>query len=709
MVIWLRRKSQLRLCAKSFKLFIMSSFKRLSFSDFMESLLRHKAVVFGAVFSALCLASIILNFVPPRYQANASIQISSNADIASEVEVIKGRRFIDGLVTDLGLMADPDFNSRFAGQAPSDDQFKSLSLYQGEFERLSLRTRLKDMKDVIARVRDSMSAQRVDETNVMRIDFRSSSAEKAAFIVNQIAQRYVASNQILVEIAPEAREDESALLEQRVTLLQQRDEAQSDLERFLATAPSDDVDPEESVSKDLTKAREEYQDIQQRVKARVDQLRALQKNGRIFKAREVQASSLIKRLQRQKRDAQAKLSSLSERYGSKHPQIISQKNAIANAQRRIASEIEQIILDVEHGADIARARVANMERVAQNMQRQSDAKDKARVAFEKEASEKREALARLSQRLLDLDGQLEVIRAQNLSQQEVKAGSAIIISEAVIPDAPYFPNKPLILLIVCFASFLIAAVVCAVRCTFDDKIYTQDHLDAVCDLPCLGDVPAKASVVSAVYDAALKDVYQRIMLRPASSKIAEGSESREIVQKQGEVIGFVSSYDEADMAGFAVDMARGVANSGSKIIVVDTDFYHPRLHEAVGADNDITLVDFLTGERKADEVMKTDDPSGVHFMYARNVPSSASDLLHKQGLKRFIAALRYVYDVVFVIAPSDEVRADAAVLTQFSDRIVYVARRGSTKRGDVSAALKLFASCDYDAMSTVLIGTARKP
>ena len=149
-------------------------------------------------------------------------------------------------------------------------------------------------------------------------------------------------------------------------------------------------------------------------------------------------------------------------------------------------------------------------------------------------------------------------------------------------------------------------------------------------------------------------------------------------------------------------MARMAARSGERVIVVDCDLRRPALHNAFRIANNATLVDYLTGQMELQDIINKDDKSGLHIITGKPVPTNALDLLSSPKMKKLVASLREMYDLVILDSPTSLAVSDGRVVAQMSDRTLYVVHWGKTARPVVMSGLKQFEDVGYQNIGLVL-------
>ncbi len=142
-------------------------------------------LIVGCTAAAVALAMAYLMTTPAEYVASAQVLIEpgkqqllwqetpvsgvsiDNAQVESQIQVLRSEQIADSVISALKLTDDPEFRSKLAN-----------SPY--ERQRIAL-----------ARFEDALTARRIGQSYVIEVEFRSTNAAKAAEIANAITTAYI--------------------------------------------------------------------------------------------------------------------------------------------------------------------------------------------------------------------------------------------------------------------------------------------------------------------------------------------------------------------------------------------------------------------------------------------------------------------------------------------------------------------------------------
>jgi protein-tyrosine kinase len=132
-------------------------------------------------------------------------------------------------------------------------------------------------------------------------------------------------------------------------------------------------------------------------------------------------------------------------------------------------------------------------------------------------------------------------------------------------------------------------------------------------------------------------------------------------------------------ANLAVSIAQGI---DEHVLLVDCDLRRSDLHRMFGLSRSDGLHEYLAGKTQLPELLIKTKINKLSILPAGNPPHNPSELLASSAMKAFLEEIRDRYDdriIVLDTAPS-QVLAEASVLSNFVDGIVFVVRAEKTPR-----------------------------
>lgn len=165
-----------------------------------------------------------------------------------------------------------------------------------------------------------------------------------------------------------------------------------------------------------------------------------------------------------------------------------------------------------------------------------------------------------------------------------------------------------------------------------------------------------------------------------------------------------SAQPGAGASTVAHNLATSLAFNGRKVVLVDTNFRRPTLHEFVDADNDRGLVDILLYGATLDDMLLTVSDPDLAVLPTGRAGDAAPELLESARFRSLMAELETRFDVVLIDAPPALLSSECQVLAKQVDAVAAVVRAGTDKRGMIDRMGGQFAGQRADMLGIVLNG-----
>jgi succinoglycan biosynthesis transport protein ExoP len=147
-----------------------------------------------------------------------------------------------------------------------------------------------------------------------------------------------------------------------------------------------------------------------------------------------------------------------------------------------------------------------------------------------------------------------------------------------------------------------------------------------------------------------------------------------------------------------------IAQSGTKVLLIDADLRNPSLSRRLVPDADVGFLEMLAGTATVSDVTCTDPNSNLRFIptVVRDRISNTSDILGSDTTKQVIDRLRTVFDYIIIdlspLAPVVDVRTVGGLV----DGFIFVVEWGATKIETVQRALSETQGVSQNMLGVVL-------
>ena len=278
---------------------------------------------------------------------------------------------------------------------------------------------------------------------------------------------------------------------------------------------------------------------------------------------------------------------------------------------------------------------------------------------------------------------------------------ARLISRAVPPEDPIYPNKLRFLLVGTFGGLAIGGALAFLREGFDRRIRQVSDIESVTGIPVFGFLP-KVSRWRGLQpqDYPVTDPRSRFCTNLARIHTALQA-PKSLDRKQ--VILVTSAQPGDGKTSFCTGLARSLANTRMRVLVIDADPYRPQVASAFGASRFSILGPMDEHAVSLGDIVQRDTKSTAHFIAAPN-PDDLQLLLHSGGFATLIEEARRAYDVVIIDTPPVMTSADAALIGRFADTRLLLVRWGRTSWDEITAAVGFLRLCRVVLNGVIMVG-----
>jgi capsular exopolysaccharide synthesis family protein len=137
-----------------------------------------------------------------------------------------------------------------------------------------------------------------------------------------------------------------------------------------------------------------------------------------------------------------------------------------------------------------------------------------------------------------------------------------------------------------------------------------------------------------------------------------------------------------------LSLAISLAQSGKRVLIVDTDLRKPRMHRALGATLATGVTTVLVGEVSLKEAIQSTEIPGLSLLAAGPIPPNPSELLHTSHFRQLINDVSKQFDHVLFDSPPLAAVTDAAIIAPQVDSSILVLHGYRTTRDALRTALR---------------------
>ena len=675
-------------------------------------LMRRRMWILGSILACLIIGVIVTLLMTPQYTAGTRIDIQRQADNIVRIQGVEaetGRSEVEFYQTQYGLLEGRYLAEHVAqelrlGDSPQFFEIFGLNeLIQNEFAngrpiRSDQESRQRRNKAAASLLLQNVEIEPQRLSRLVDIIFTSPDPTLSARVANQWSASFIETNlQRRYDATSYARE----FLERRLEQIRARLE---DSERQLVTYASRQriVNLPSNVASatgagtdrpllvdNLSQLNEELSNaIADRVRAQ-SRLRTASPS-----TTEALQNTTINQLRGALAQAEAQYARLMTQFEPEYPeaqavsaQIEELRAALRNEENRIGGSVSSTYQEALRREENLRDRVDEMQSSLLDLRRRS-------IQYN------------IYQRDVDTNRGLYDSLLQRYKEIGVAGGVGINnVSVVDTAEVPTVPSSPIIWLNLGVALVFGTLVGCGIALVFeqlDETISDPNDVQKILGLPLLGTVPqlTDEDPVEATQDpkSSLVEAYLSIQT------------NLEFATDHGApyTIAVTSSRPAEGKSTTSFTLAKLLARSGRRTILIDGDMRSPSVNGLLGLSNEFGLSNYLAGSSEIDQLLQPGDTPGMSVMAAGPKPPNAAELLSGSRLSMLLEELRERFDHVVIDAPPVMGLADAPILTGHVEGVLFAIQANSTSINLMRSALLRLEAAHAPVVGAVLTKFAER-
>jgi len=136
-----------------------------------------------------------------------------------------------------------------------------------------------------------------------------------------------------------------------------------------------------------------------------------------------------------------------------------------------------------------------------------------------------------------------------------------------------------------------------------------------------------------------------------------------------------------------INLACTFAETGAKVLVIDSDLRAPRLHKYMKLSNEKGLSNILASFNTAQDCIIKTDRQNLDCITSGPVPPNPVELVSMDTMKELIDELSLKYDYIFIDTPPLNIVTEALILSKYATGVIVVTRQKYTMYKAVDRAI----------------------
>lgn len=404
---------------------------------------------------------------------------------------------------------------------------------------------------------------------------------------------------------------------------------------------------------------------------------AVKNGGGVDSVTQVLSSPTVQALKNQQNDLRRKKAELLTRYKPAHPEILNIEAQLNDIDKKLAEEVNNVTRSMANDVTVARSREASLRQSLVQLQSSQGKQTQEEVRLH-ELQHEADATRAIYESFLGRFKQVS-------TQEDMQQADAHLIARAQLPTIPTYPKKQMLIGLWFFISLCVGVGGAFAMERLDNGFRSPEQIEQLTGVPFIGLVPTVPLG---------KRAHDLVVQQPVSS-YAEAIRSVRTalhftnVDTPPKIVLVTSSVPKEGKSVFSTSLARSVARSGGRSLIIDCDLRHPTVSKLLEAPKVPGLLAYFADGTDPSQLIQVEEQSRLHYIPVREGASNPQDLLGSQQMKNLLEGLRDQYDLIVLDAPPVLAVSDALVLSHLVDATLFLIRWEETPRSVAMGALKL--------------------
>jgi succinoglycan biosynthesis transport protein ExoP len=354
--------------------------------------------------------------------------------------------------------------------------------------------------------------------------------------------------------------------------------------------------------------------------------------------------------------AEQRLVTLNKEFGEAHSEVVKASALVEDLKQKVKDRVDGFISGLE--AKVT-AMQESLDTLASDVERTKDQDIEDAKASRPywEAKRKLQQLQNFQQLLsLKIDAEQTDLKLPKTSMVE-------IVDPAKVSLRPFKPNRVLNITLGVIIGLVVGVGLAFFIEYLDTSVKTIDDVERSLGAPVLGVIPQNVGIL--IHEGAESphaEAYRVLRTNLLFSRKADNLNT----------IAIVSAGAGEGKSTTVFNLATVFAQSGQRVLIVDSDLRRPTLHKMLKVTNNIGLTNYLLKQNSLEEVIQTTSVPTLDFLASGKLPSSSLGILSSSQMRDLITELKQHYDFIFFDSPPVMGVSDASILASEVDMTLQV-------------------------------------
>jgi len=364
-------------------------------------------------------------------------------------------------------------------------------------------------------------------------------------------------------------------------------------------------------------------------------------------------------------------------YTELHPEVIKLTRSIASTKRAIKSAVASSLRQLKQRERDIKATLVKYRKSIRALPGQE------------------KSLAELSRPLKVNESVYEYLlqkKAETAILKSSTIANARIVDAAIEEAAPIKPKRKLIVIVGFILGLIVGIAQAFLREFMITTVRTVEDVERLTSLPLYGVIPLKKDkITNNIYEEAFRNIRTNLQFLPG--------------HRDNKIIAITSSVSGEGKTTIAAGLAKVLAQSNKKVIVLDLDMRKASLHKQFDLNNNIGISNYLTSQNTLAEVIKQTDVYGLNVITTGPLPPNPSELILSKEFTELLDKLKKHYDYIVMDTPPAGLVTDATILMNYADITFTIVRANYSRKEFVKNIDRMAKEHSHNRIGVILNAT----
>ncbi len=369
--------------------------------------------------------------------------------------------------------------------------------------------------------------------------------------------------------------------------------------------------------------------------------------------------------------------------GPKNPEYQKQKANVDDIRAALQSEARRIVGGVEEQYEAMRTTEKALGAEVERSRQEAFELGPKIVAYNELLRSKKS----YEDKYTILRNRLSTSEMTGRMNNEISTTHVKPLDPALVPTSPVSPRLRVNVAFAVVMSLFAGLGLVLLSVFLDRTVKAMSDAQQASGVPVLGCIP----IVPSTENDKARDLYVHNHPKSPVAECCRGLRTNILfstADRQLKTLMVSSANQREGKTTTVMYLGTSMAESGQRVLLVDTDMRRPRLHSSVGVSRQRGLSNLILGDQSYDEVIKATEIPNLFVLPCGPLPPNPAELLMTSRFKTVLAELATRFDRIILDSPPVQAVTDAVVLSKMVDGVILVVRADKTLREDVRRSAK---------------------